>query len=74
MTQAEKAKELVGKFQFIYVEPMYLSSAKKHSKECALIAVDEIILAIPEAVLASNSPYNHELRYWQQVKQEIEKL
>jgi len=42
-------------------------------KECALIAIDEIIKAIPDASF-DDSPYNHELVWWQEVKQEIEKL
>jgi hypothetical protein len=44
---------------------------KEMAKQCALIAVNEIMLAIPDAS-DDDSPYNHELKYWQQVKQEIE--
>jgi hypothetical protein len=72
MTPKEKAKELVDKFieptrvpiiKFIGVE--YIDS----SKQCALIAVDEILnnnKILFEDVLND--------QYWQEVKQEIEKL
>jgi len=36
MTPEEKAKELIDKFQFILTE-------KQFGKQCALIAVDELI-------------------------------
>lgn len=66
MTPKEKAKELVDRF---YNEVRYM----QRSKECALIAVDEVLKAIPDAS-DYDSPYNHELVYWQLVKEEIEKL
>ncbi len=71
MTPKEKAEELVHRYDLLqtYVEGFSLDDAK----QCALIAVDEIIKAIPDAS-DDNSPYNHELKYWQEVKQEIEKL
>ena len=69
MEPREKARELVDKFlQFTPVEFEY-----EYAKQCALIAVDEIILAIPDAS-DDDSPYNHELKYWQEVKEEIDKL
>jgi hypothetical protein len=77
MTPKEKAKELVNKYLRTY--PIYdnptvvISYTYNEAKQCALIAVDEIIKAIPDAS-DDNSPYNHELKYWQEVKQEIEKL
>ena len=62
MTPKEKAEELVDKFQFILTE-------KQFGKQCTLIAVDEILFVV--------SKYNDtqaEVSYWQEVKQEIEKL
>ena len=76
----EKAKELVNK----------LENAKKYSnstnamsrelaKQCALIAVDEIltIQSLSNGYAESlkhMSPHNGQRPYWQQVKQEINNL
>jgi hypothetical protein len=67
MTPKEKAKELVEAMSFSCRECDYESKAK----QCALIAVEEI----KEAIFwhPFESP-NFELEYWQEVKQEIEKL
>jgi hypothetical protein len=66
MTPKEKAKELVGKYSFVYIQN-YTSMFEV--KQCALIAIDEIISACE---------YNHVEIYntiwWNEVKQEIEKL
>jgi len=64
MIPKEKAEEL-------YIEYWHLLNDSRIAKQCALIAVGEIIKAIPDAS-DDNSPYNHELKYWQEVKQEIE--
>jgi len=62
MTPREKAVELVHKFG---MENQYYERAK----QCALIAVDEILITIQDL------PINEvNWDYWQQVKQEIEKL
>jgi len=67
MTPKEKAKELVEAMAFSCRECDYESKAK----QSALIAVEEI----KEAIFwhPFESP-NFELEYWQEVKQEIEKL
>ena len=60
MTPKEKAQELVDKF--IPFADTYHYGNLANAKQCALIAVDEILklrIAIP---------------YWQEVKQEIEAL
>jgi hypothetical protein len=65
MTPKEKAKELFNK--------MFCSSRSievEQAKKCALIAVDEIINSRP-AITDSQIEYQ---KYWQEVKQEIEKL
>lgn len=68
MTPKEKAKELIEKYAF--VEIAYYSS-KFEVKQCALIAVNEII----NSHLLSDKILNiHPVDYWQEVKQEIEKL
>ena len=75
MTPKEKAKDLVDKFlpeirgadRYNYnLESMNVFIAK----QCALIAVDEIINSRP-AITDSQIEYQN---YWQEVKSEIEKL
>lgn len=77
MTPKEKAEQLVGLFKI----PLIISDTEAGeeiicttiSKQCALIAVDEIL---------NISYFTHEpsedddlyMNYWKQVKQEIEKL
>jgi hypothetical protein len=67
MTPKEKARELVEAMAFSCRECDYESKAK----QCALIAVEEI----KEAIFwhPFESP-NFELEYWQEVKNEINKL
>ena len=67
MTPKEKAKELVDKYEFVYIQN-YTSMFEV--KECALIAVNEILdIAYWEYM---ESMGEKEKEYWQQVKQEIE--
>jgi hypothetical protein len=68
MTTKEKAEELVKKMYLIHSNSaseitMYFA------KQCALIAVDEII-----EQESTYDPSISDIRYWQEVKQEIEKL
>lgn len=79
MTPQEKAIELVSAYARIdgYVDSIDLSKCE-FEKKCALIAVDEIL------ELTKRPTYNpfdwNEItgvrydKYWQEVKQEIEKL
>jgi hypothetical protein len=67
MTPQEKAIELVEKFDELLT---YLESKSK-AKDCALIAVDEIVQAIRFTDAKSDLGY---VGYWQEVKKEIEKL
>ena len=67
MTPKEKAKELVDK----YFEFMHHINPWDKAKQCALIAVDEI-LNVTHSDKRANSPFDKE--YWQKVKIEIEKL
>lgn len=66
MTPKEKAKELFDKYQ-IAGSQWYVDTTKKY----ALIAVDEIIEAIDWHYYETP---NNEIQYWEEVKQEIEKL
>jgi hypothetical protein len=75
MKPKEKARELIGKFQ-------HPPSAFEHTecdclhidiaKECALIAVDEILKSKP--CKFDGYYYELNLKYWQEVKQELETL
>jgi hypothetical protein len=58
MTPKEKAKELVDKFWYI------LSITLEQAKQCALIAVDEILKLHKKVALET-------LEFYQEVKQEI---
>jgi hypothetical protein len=78
MTPKEKAKELVNKFRDInwLVETPYTSRYEwiqiQEAKQCALIAVDEILSELTE--IPYGLEYLNRLNYWLEVKQEIEKL
>jgi hypothetical protein len=86
MTPKEKAQDLVNKY--INLTDGWVMGIEnwKHKKKCALIAVDEILNSYPhtfdkdveylrsgeEVVSIVNIRPN--VGYWQEVKQEIEKL
>jgi hypothetical protein len=69
MTPKEKAKELVEAMAFSCRECDYEAKAK----QCALITVDEI-LDLKHIVTLRRNMHEMELEYWDEVKQEIEKL
>jgi hypothetical protein len=81
MTPKEKAKELV---QDMYFEVPYVHDPTEPqgdyiAKQCALIAVDEIISSSPSLpILGDGGTYGEDIelsnKYWQEVKKEIEKL
>jgi hypothetical protein len=82
MTPKQKAQELYDKMHIeIYNRDMYNDLFR--AKQCALIAVDEI-LELKETqeeyqIQYDNGEWSRELgyrysKYWQEVKQEIEKL
>jgi len=71
MTPKEKADELVRKYYSFGINNVPFSSFSWFEcKECALIAVDEIENLMYES---GNIP-EFTKKYWQEVKQEIEKL
>jgi hypothetical protein len=78
MTPAkEKAKELVDKFKYntrAWNETNGWQDCSYNAKQCALIAVDEIITAIENVFTKSVAKLNSTYRYYQEVKTEIEKL
>jgi len=63
MEAKEKARELVEKFSNVALLDSY------EAKQCALIAVDEILKA-NKVWYEDSIPY----KYWNEVKKEIEKL
>ena len=67
MTPKDKASELINKFKLDPIKPICIMHYE-HSKQCALIAVDEILNAI--------KPFEKSLGKdnWEEVKQEIKKL
>ena len=72
MTPKEKAEELVGKCFDTFIndkDEHYVETAWKLSKQFALIAVDEIL-----KVTVGLNGWIDGFQYWEEVKQEIEKL
>jgi hypothetical protein len=69
MTAKEKAIDLFNEYySYLKANLMYDEEAKEDAKQCALIAVDELIYETHFEVP------NIRQRWWQEVKQEIEKL
>jgi len=69
MTSKEKAFDLIRLYrniEFDNGENCYLMISMKNAKQCALIAVDEILDTWLE--------FSTDRIFWQEVKQEIEKL
>jgi hypothetical protein len=70
MTPKEKAKEIYQKY-------CNMNSHCDNAIECSLVAVDEIIKSNPTSQLSDpflgNRTYEN-VNYWEQVKQEINKL
>ncbi len=82
ITPKEKAKELVDKFINIDIEyndslegNCFMTMTKLNAKECALIAVDEMIAFVKHAFSYINIELaTPSIVYLEEVKQEIEKL
>ena len=79
MTPKEKAKELFDKFYFVNSKSvelitgeyeMLFSLHESDAKQCALIALDEII----EALELNTWQNTKQIEYYQEIKQELEKL
>jgi hypothetical protein len=78
MSPKEKAVELYWKYYQLVAD---CSHPEEKAKECALIVVDEIIQSNPTEINEKFylKPYTSEymessINYWNEVKQEIEKL
>jgi hypothetical protein len=69
MTPKEKAKELYEKYEFVYIQNY---TSKHEVKQCALIAVDEIL--DDDVYDMSEQLFDRRIEYWKEVKFEIMKL
>ena len=67
MTPKEKAKELVDRFR------IGDRNMKSKAKQCALICVDEILKNSLQLPVLLSTAVSEEI-YWEEVKQEIDKL
>lgn len=75
MTPKEKAQELVDKFCKQTRWKMGQEDYIKRAKQCALIAVDEILKVLnPENWGLEMDSAFESMEYWQKVKKEIEAL
>lgn len=81
MTPKEKAKELLESMSFsiysfhdIEMGKYFTISQNKFAKQCALIAIDEILSEIIKYADNSREYVVENSNFWQEVKQEIEKL
>jgi hypothetical protein len=70
MTPKEKAKELFDKYDKNIVSTNYKHICKQALIQCVLIAVDELI---NQENQYNNGSFYYSI-YWQEVKQEIERL
>jgi len=68
MTPKEKAKDLVSKYIHLAKQTTGANGTIYNAKQCALIEIDEIFKEFFDRFLFSKC------RYWNEVKQEIEKL
>jgi hypothetical protein len=73
MTPKEKAEELFNKY-CIYLRAglLYDDEAREDAKQCTLIAIDELIEE--QEIEQYNNGTCYRLNYWNEVKQEIEKI
>ena len=75
MTPQEKAEQLVDNFRNTFMSFLSDNMKNKNAKECALMAVNEVILEQCKSSELKDPRYQDErLMYWNEVKQEIEKL
>ena len=71
MTPKEKGLELYNLYDNLCRDFTRGVSIKEMAKQCALIAVDEIIIELQEC---GEVWMKRRIEYWKEVKQEIEKL
>ena len=75
MTAKEKSLELVDRFINVEYLIDFQGMTLELAKQCALIAVDEILKELPMLDYHPLGSYtNPRIDYWQEVKQELELL
>jgi hypothetical protein len=77
MSAQDKAKQLVEKYYNLFSIQLENEISMMEAKRCALLAVQEIILQwdyIDTYIADLKGALNPNLKYWLQVKTEIEKL
>jgi hypothetical protein len=77
MTPQEKALQLCQKFGYLGIkweQAEYTTLSLENAKECALIAVEEILFELYHIAYDDDDYREWKMKYWQEVKQEIEKL
>jgi hypothetical protein len=75
LTAKEKAKELVDRYNKFDFNTIVVSTQKEYAKQCALIAVDEMIKEMTDLYKSHNSIDNfNRLSFWFEVKKEINNL
>lgn len=78
MNAREKARQLIEKYaNYNWSNPIELM--KERTKQCALIAVEEVLQQLVWMHAAANTEFmrtfiSDQNDYWKEVKQEIEKL
>lgn len=77
-TPIEKANELANAMfkgsVFDYKGKEELRAEQNRAKQCALIAIQEVIETMTKIKFYSELNFLQELKYWQEVKQEIERM
>ena len=75
MTPKEKAKELIDKFHIKVLDRDGTSAMNEfEAKQCALVAVSVILDEFDHLAWHDDDYAEYKMKYWQEVKQEIEKL
>ena len=74
MTPKEKAKELFDKYADEFNFDDTYRGYKEQSKQCALISCDEILSLMIKFHNRHIEDNSNEIIFWEEVKQEIEKL
>jgi hypothetical protein len=74
MTPKEKAEELVRKYYTFGLNNPSQSFSWYECKQCALIAVDEVLDELLEIVTVTSSKYiSKHINYYQEIKHELTK-
>ena len=73
MTPKEKARQLFDKYNSFDFNTIVNQTHRRYAKQCALIAVDEIIETLNKEVYP-RFQYDDTFEYWENVKNEIESL